>query len=314
MYGLGHVSPSYAIAEELLRTGCDVYFLTYAHGIKFLKAQHMKNVYDIGEPKHPPGIVQWKDLFEVNMDIIPLLRRINPAVVVVDGECDALFILKSLDIKLVFLTTTPYLNLDFGPWKPYREYGLAGLEHPDRILVHSLVKPKSQKFDYVFLGPLARKTGCKISKSKIVPIVIGSTTSKRIKDYGNRYASLLLEMGFEPLVMDNNQKGKGYVKDQIKLFSSATLIISHGGMALLEEISTLGKPSIILYDDENEEKKRNAIAAQKLGIGRCIDVTKPFDKDLARNMVESIIGRHSRIKQRKNGLPIAVREIRKMMK
>ncbi|MGH2638378.1 MAG: hypothetical protein ACRDF4_03745, partial [Rhabdochlamydiaceae bacterium] len=94
MWGLGHVTPSAAIAKELAAHGVSTYFLTYAHGVKFLRANGFRNVYDIGEPNHPSGIVQWKEMFEVNREILPLIKQIKPKVVVVDGECDALFLLR----------------------------------------------------------------------------------------------------------------------------------------------------------------------------------------------------------------------------
>ena len=142
--GLGHVSPGAAMAEELTSKGVEVHLLTYGNGIKFLEAKKFRNVYDIGEPKRTAGRVPWKDMFEITKDVSPLIKKINPNVVVVDGECDALFLIKKLGVKLVFLTTTPYIELNFGPWKEYEDYGKAGLDQPDKILVHGVIKPSTK--------------------------------------------------------------------------------------------------------------------------------------------------------------------------
>ncbi|MEM3573842.1 MAG: glycosyltransferase, partial [Nitrososphaeria archaeon] len=293
--GLGHVSPGAAMAEALTSKGFEVHLLTYGNGIRFLKAKKFKNIYDIREPKRTNGRVPWKDMFEITKDVLPIIKKIKPSIVIVDGECDALFLIKKLGIKLVFLTTTPYIELNFGPWKEYEDYGRAGLEQPDKILVHGIVKPDSKFTNYIYIGPLVRANKYKIKKGNTIPIVIGSTTSAKLKTFAKQSAILLKELGYKTVFIDNTLKGKRFVKEPLEYFSSAPLIITHGGLAVIEEGAVLGKPMIMMYDETNEEKKRNAIIAERLLLGKSINVAKPFNKKKVRRQILYALELYKRI-------------------
>ena len=114
-------------------------------------------------------------------------------------------------------------------------------------------------------------------------------------------------------MIDNTPKNGKFVVEPIDYFSSAPFIITHGGLAVIEEGSVLGKPMIIMYDKTNEEKKRNAIIAERLLLGKSIDVTKPFSKEKVKRQILSTLNLYKGITQRPNGMKRAVKEITKML-
>ncbi|MGH2639483.1 MAG: glycosyltransferase, partial [Rhabdochlamydiaceae bacterium] len=227
---------------------------------------------------------------------------------------DALFLLREAGVKVVFLTTPPYLDLDYGPWKRYREYGRSGLRLPNKIVVHGLTRPKSEEFRHVFVGPMSSRVRYAPKKGKVVPIILGTTSSSRMKAYGRNCAKMLINLGYEPLVVDNSANQGRYLKNQIRLFGHSQLIVTHGGLSTLEEAAVLGVPTIVLHDYGNEEKTKNAKTVQRLKFGVAVDVTKPFSGSRFIETVKKASLLSDRMICQRNGLKIAVNAIESMLR
>ncbi len=85
----------------------------------------------------------------------------------------------------------------------------------------------------------------------------------------------------------------------------APFVIAHG-MLTLEELSVMGVPSIIMYDNENAEKANNAKIAERLGLGYAIDVSEAFDKEAFIRAIKNMPVLHKKITPLNNGVEAAV--------
>lgn len=311
MNGLGHVAPSAAIAMGLRKKGYNIYFLTYAYGITFLKQHKFSNVIDIHKPNHQKGIVPWKDLYEITTDIIPLIYKINPDLILVDGECDALFLLGTTGIKFIFLTTPHYIDLDVGYWKRYSFYGIAGLQHTKNIIVHGFFAPTNKyNVNHKFVGPIVREIP-KQKVSNIVSIVLGRTASKNMYKFSIRLKKILIDLGYKPIIIDYSINK---IKNTLNVFSKSQFIITHGGMSTLSELLVMSKPCIIIYDKNNAEKMSNANIIKKLDLGEILDVSTIISKDSIIKIIKKINNRPKLIKPIKNGTQDAIKIIENILK
>ena len=311
MDGLGHVVPIAAIAMGLRKKGHVIYFLTYAYGIAFLKEHKFSNVIDIGKPDHPEGTVPWKDLYEITTDVIPLIYKINPDLIIVDGECDALFLLGTTNIKFVFLTTPHYIDLDVSYWKKYSFYGMAGLQHTENIIVHGFFAPiNKHNINHKFVGPVVREIP-KQEVSNIVSIVLGNTISKNMYKFSIKLKKILIELGYKPIIVDYSINK---IKNPLKLFAKSQFIVTHGGISTINELCVMGKPSIIIYDKDNAEKMSNAKIIKKLDLGEILDISTAIPKNSVIKLIKKINDRHKLIKPIKNGTQDAIKIIENMLK
>lgn len=303
--GLGHVTPSAAIAERLIDRGVDVHFITYENGVKFLNEQGFGNVVDIGPPAHLPGAVPWKHMFEATKQILPVILKLKPDLVVVDGESDALFLLKSLGVKIMLLATPYYIDLDFSYWKEFALYGKAGLIQADRIVVYGFFKPHLRMPKYTFVGPIVR--GNPTPKlGKTVPILLSYGCSDSMVSFARQCAAILTTMGYTPLLIGYK---KGRIKDLASVMAQAPLVITHGGMSAIDEAIVLGKPLLVMHDDRNEEKRRNGFIVEREGKGRQIDVSGPVTNSRVSAVIRSTLRLRNSLAPVQNGLACAVDEV-----
>lgn len=305
MPGLGHVSPGFAMAGRLAAMGFETHFITYANGATFLRKNSVQNVHGIDTPKHQKNIVPWKDLFEVTTEVLPILKEVDPGLIVVDGEFDAFFLLRRLEAKVIMLTTKPYVDYELIKYRAYADYVESAMKNVDAILVHGIERPIRKRKNQVFVGPLVRDFKNRTHESNVVPISIGFNGSTRLVKFAKRFGEVLRHNGYAPIMIGEEGAGAKFVKESLKYFSSAPFIVSHGGMATVEEAAVFGKPVAFLCDDD-EEKDSNAVFAERQGYGIRLDVgKKPGWKELT-YMIERLQRITGRMKPMHNGVDTAV--------
>lgn len=305
MPGLGHVSPGFAIADRLARKGFEIHFITYENGATFLKKNGMSNVHEVHAPKHQKTAVPWKDLFEVTVEILPILKKINPGLIVVDGEFDAFFLLRRLNAKVIMLTTRPYVDYNLVKYGRYADYVESAMNNVDKILVHGIEKPGKERRNQIFVGPLARDFKSSVRREPVIPISIGFGSSLHLIKFANAFAEVLEDGGYATTIIGSGGIGAGFVREPLEYFSSAPLIVAHGGMATIEEAAILGKPIALLCDDD-EEKRDNALSAERLGYGLVLDTRKRIDRQGLTDTVEKLLDMVDRIRPVHNGIDTAV--------
>ena len=213
--GLGHIVPSSSLAKRLIKHGVDVHFITYSNGVRFLERQGFAHITDIGAPLHQRGAVPWKNMFEITKQVLPLIKKIEPDLVVVDGECDSLFLLGAVDVKVAFVTTPHYVNLNFGYWKEFELYGRAGLQRPNKTIIHGFFKPSGHAPRSVFVGPIVREHPLP-SMGKTVPIVLSQGCSSSMIVFAKQAARILKTMGYPARIIGNRGNIRG---DTMELFA-----------------------------------------------------------------------------------------------
>lgn len=307
--GLGHVTPGLSIVEGLSKRGVETHIITYANGARLLRGSGYGNVHTIDAPTHQRmGVVPWNDMFESTDLILPILKRIDPHLVVVDGEWDSIFLLKGLGKRVVALTTKTYVEHSFGKYSRYGEYADAFMRISDRVLVHGIERPSSGKKNIVFVGPLARQFSHQKKESNVVPINVGFQASGSMVKAVKTLIAVLKERGFNPMVIGDGRNGSEFVRNPLRYFSSAPVIVSDGGMAAIEEAAVLGKKILLLCDDD-EEKNNNARSAERLGYGTIINVGKRDTKEYIVRKIDPLVKREDKIKPMRNGTEKACRSI-----
>ena len=304
--GLGHVSPAFAIAEELSARNIETHFITYANGIAFLKKKRQAHIHGISTPQHQKGIVPWKDVFEVATEIMPLIKKIKPGIVVVDGEFDSFFLLNKTDAKVVMLTTKPYVDHNFGKYTRYSAISEAIMPDVNMIIVHGLDRPTTKHDNMVFVGPLVRKNfGDPHVAANTVPICTGLKTNMQLASFVKRLEKALRNEHLVPFLVGRNGVGAMFVKEPLEYFCDAPFIATHGGMATIEEAAVLGKPLMLLCDDD-QEKRLNALSAKHKGLGLTLDIRDAPDGNSIRCMIKSLMAPSRKKKHLINGTQKAV--------
>ncbi len=307
--GLGHVSPAFAIAEELAERHIEPHFITYSNGVAFLEKNNQKHIQRISTPHHQDGIVPWKEMFEVTTEILPLIKKIMPETVVVDGEFDAFFLLKRLGIKVVMLTTKPYVDHNFSKYTRYSDYAESAMQNADLIIVHGLDRPKAKHDNMIFVGPLVRKIpGRQNRKENVVPICTGFEVNKRLTSFAKLLCKILKREHLVPRLIGGNIAGAEFASEPLEYFLNAPFIVTHGGAATIEEAAVLGKPLMLLCDDDLE-KRLNALSAKRNGFGSIIDIRAKPDENVIRMMIKHLAAQSRLPKPVANGTPKAVEAI-----
>jgi len=299
--GLGHVMPSFAIAEELKKQNFESYFITYSNGVLPIKSKF--KYFEVSPPAKAKGRVPWMDTFELTREVLPLLEKIKPAAIVVDGEFDSIFLLHGLGYKTILITTPHYIDREFPPYSTYSKYMDSILSYVDVVIVHGFFENKKKHKKCIFVGPLVRKIFEKKTKAKNFVVVLkGFEDFKGIDEF-------VIKTGLHD-IYKVEYLGSSYLKKDNSLLLSAKFIITPGGMSSLSEAAVMGKPAIILYPKNDLEKSKNAEFAEKLGFGFSFDINKLTKEDFYKTLrkIESL-----KIKPMKNGLEKAVSIVKEML-
>ena len=261
--GLGHVTPGYAIAKELESEGMSVFLMSYANGADFLRANCKPNQFiDIGDIQEVKGRVPWKDLFGITIDVLPVIARINPKVIVIDGEYDAFFLVNN--VKVVMLTTAPYTDMSFDKYKKYRDYLAEVFHKPDLVIVHGISKPELMSKNSVYVGPLTSVAKGNIATENLVVISIGVSPSEQMKSCATNLKLVAMGLGFDVKIVGKGMLEAVFVDNIMEEFGKAKLIVAQGGISTITEALVIGKPLIVMCDDD-AEKTNNAKYAEKIG-------------------------------------------------
>jgi UDP-N-acetylglucosamine:LPS N-acetylglucosamine transferase len=304
--GLGHVSPAFAIAERLAESNIETHFITYANGVYFLKKKKQTNIHEVSTPNHEVGMVPWKDMFEVTTDILPLIKKIMPDIVLVDGEFDAFFLLKRLGIEIVMITTSPYVDHNFGKYSKYADYAESAMKNVDLIIVHGIDKPKKKSNKMVFVGPLVRKLDFGNNrKLDIIPICIGFEESKRFLHFARLIGKIIRSESLVPRFIGSGIAGAKFESEPLQYFYKAQFIVTHGGMATIEEAAVLGIPMMLLCDND-QEKRLNALSAENRGLGVVIDIEKIYNNKIVKSKIKELLNLHGCVNPMVNGVSLAV--------
>ncbi len=309
--GFGHVTPSLAIAEQLKREGIKQAFLTYSNGIDALRPFVREDtLYDVRPPEMTKGRVPWKDMFESTRDIVPIIKELKPKVIVVDGESDSVFLLKQYAKSLVFLTVNHYLEMGFEKYRTYAPILSAMLAVPDRIIVHGVEAPNVEFPGSVFVGPLLRQVDGVYAKQNKITIAMTPGTDRLIFDYSSELGEELAKSGYSVDRIGNNAEGWKLVDNSVEAFKESSLIISHGGATIVSEAYALGKPSLILYNMD-EERQRNGRVVERLGYGKTINVNKTRPEDAIKD-IKLLLGK-GQLPQVISGSVMAAKQVSKLV-
>ncbi|MGC9132486.1 MAG: hypothetical protein ACP5HJ_02470 [Candidatus Micrarchaeia archaeon] len=267
--GLGHVMPGISVAEALREKDYECYILTYGNGIKIAKSLKFK-VFDIKQPKSTP----WKNTLEATLDVLPILKRIKPNLIFVDGELDSVFLLKGLGYKIALCTTKHYIDRDFPPYSKYSMYMDSLLNYVDLVIVHGIQSPNKINEKINFVGPLVRKCFEKEEKEKdSVAICYGFENTKKFKIMEKKIGEIGKKYGLKIIYL--GKKNKDFQKDN-SILLRARVIVCDGGISTISEALVMGIPLLFIQVDDLE-KSKNMEIAKNLGFGELIEDGKMDD-------------------------------------
>ena len=313
--GFGHVTPALAISKELAEKQISQVFLTYSNGIdKLTPIVERVNLYDIKQPEKTKNRVPWKDMIECARDVIPIVDRLDPKVIVVDGEFDGVFLLKRRypNKKLALVTVNHYLEMNFGKYEEYKPLLTEAIKQADIVFVHGIEKPTVKFPNAMFVGPLISPVEITGSDPNRVAIVMSPSTDKEVLDFAKRLGMRLSKGGYDVDLLGRMESGWKLAENTLEYLKHASLVISSGGLTILGEAYGLGRQSLVLHDNNDEEKRRNALAIQRLGYGKALDVGK-VDIDNAFENAKKLIRNQKGMAQHSTGTSQAVKVIVKLL-
>ncbi len=314
MPGIGHVSPGYALGEELTKHRLKCAYISYANGLDFLRNFNLKNIYEIKKPEKTKSRVPWKDMFELCDDVIPLLQKLAPKVVVVDGEIDSLFMLKNLEVKLVHICTPSYIEGDSGVYRRYAHISKAMLRQPDLTIVHGILMNKSIG-NVHFVGPMVRQLpDSKVTKRNVhkkITICMTASSDASLIKMSEKIAKKLSNQGYEVGLIGQKRQMWEFVKEPMLSFADSSVVIVNGGLAVIEETVMLGKPIIILSDGDLE-KENNSKIIERMRLGKAFSINSADSANRIIDYIKSISSSKTEINI-KNGTGDAASLILKIM-
>jgi len=292
--GYGHVSRDVVLAEALREHGHEVVFSTYGDGMEFLRSYDFEviEVEEFGEVSfNSTEIEVFRTVLNTLRSLKPemlletrrILRDVSPDAMVVDGYVPAMFskILRSWRRMRLFLITNETIqwkqiqgNLLSLPIKKLGEAAEAFLVYlADEIIVPDFPPPYTicldnlafhdQKHKFHFVGPMLPEVESR-GEEKVVVNFGGSEVNPDVDD---ALAEAQEIMG-ERFVIASRIPRERYLEH----LSTARVLITHGGHTSIMEAVACAKPLVGVPIKNYPEREGNLRGAERLGIGRMLDV------------------------------------------
>ena len=337
-FGLGHASRSVEIIRELSHEH-EVLIISYDQAFDFLN-EEFENVKKLEwfEIYYKDGAIHNFKTIVKNISRIPdiassnfsqlvkIVRKFKPDVIVSDFEINSLFIGKLLNVPVITVSNQHMLkfydtekNLEERLFKHIPDLAAMLFFYPSHaLIVTTFLKPtkKYNKDTTFFFGPIVRQEFLR-AKPKVNDFFVGYFNDQPILEefayfFSNNFPDeRLLLFGFK------DKKSIGCVDclplDK-KSFSKALIkckgIFSHGGFSLLSEALLLKKPVCVFTSKNFYERYFNGLTAEKNSFGVLMNEfeyekidffikntdffskkiaeakIKPGNKDIARKIIE----------------------------
>ncbi|MFQ6009798.1 MAG: glycosyltransferase [Candidatus Aenigmatarchaeota archaeon] len=261
--GLGHITPSVAIAQHLSST-IDYCFITYDTGPVILKERGMPFIRIEGPPLGQ-RLSPFFDFMECKKNIWPFIKKLNPTVVVTDGEYYLPHICRENKVKNTIITTRHYLEGNIGQYKKYFDVIKILFRAADRIFYHGLKESDETRISAEFAGQFVGKFQ-KVKEEDVITVSTGGGNLDHMKKNDDAVFEKILEIKGFKFNLFTGATGR-FSRNIIEEFCRGRAVIARAGLVTLEELLYLGKPSVLLVPKDDEEKFSNACLAEKIGLG-----------------------------------------------
>jgi len=279
--GLGHVTPSIAVAEQLKNV--NYAFVSYDLGSSLIRKKNMK-LFDVRGPPLGQRICPFFEFLECKETLWPIVKETSPKLVVVDGEYYFPLICKQNNIKSIIIASQHYVEGKLGKYKRYSDIIQILFNPAEKIFCHGVLEPDNAIVDSEFVGPVV----CNYKQQKIeniITVTSGGGNLEHFKPNNNSVFELIkniknFNMKFEVF----GGPSGNFAENLLENFSKSRAVIARSGLSTVEELTYMGKPSIFLAPANDDEKIANAQLAEKAGVG-----IKMIEEDVTEeNLVDNI--------------------------